>query len=111
MGLLKKQLTTLSQTGALSPDLFEARQQATQQQPQRTRRPPLPTTTPRTLTPRRSHHDSLPRRAFATPCATLVHALPMQELHELRRSAWLSRDMQEGVSAFFQKRVPDFQGS
>jgi enoyl-CoA hydratase/carnithine racemase len=35
----------------------------------------------------------------------------MQELHELRRSAWLSRDMQEGVSAFFQKRVPDFQGS
>ena len=55
VGLLKKQLTTLSQTAALSPDLFE-------------------------------------------------------ELHELRRSAWLSQDMQEGVSAFFQKRGAHFKG-
>jgi len=55
VSLLKKQLTALSQSSALSPDLFE-------------------------------------------------------ELHELRKNAWLSEDMQEGVSAFFAKRVPHFQG-
>ena len=32
-------------------------------------------------------------------------------MHEMRKEAWSSADMQEGVSAFFQKRVPDFQGS
>ena len=72
-------------------------------------RPPAPPSHPHPIpTPRRSRHDSLPRRAPSPPP---VHFSPMQELHELRRSAWLSRDMQEGVSAFFQKRVPEFQGS
>ncbi|KAL1511629.1 hypothetical protein AB1Y20_006421 [Prymnesium parvum] len=31
-----------------------------------------------------------------------------EELHEMRKLAWQSKDMEEGVSAFFEKRTPSF---
>lgn len=34
-----------------------------------------------------------------------------EELHEMRRKAWCSDDMEEGVRAFFQKRDPQFSGT
>ena len=33
-----------------------------------------------------------------------------EELHEMRKGAWESEDMQEGISSFFEKRLPKFVG-
>lgn len=33
-----------------------------------------------------------------------------EELHESRKAAWESEDMQEGISSFFEKRAPTFVG-
>lgn len=43
----------------------------------------------------------------STPSLT---ADAFEELHEMRKKAWSSMDMEEGVRAFFEKRPPVFEG-